>query len=113
MKRTLVALIYVGLTVFPAVAHNGHHDKIMGTVATIQDTRLEVKGATGKTSTVFITEKTKLLRGREAVKRADIKTGDRVVVTAMSMKGADGKPMLMAEEVRFAVGQVEKPRAKK
>ena len=113
MKRMLVALIYVGLTVFPALAHNGHHDKIMGTVATIQDTRLEVKGTTGKISNIFLTDKTKLLRGRETVKRADIKTGDRVVVTAMSMKGADGKSMLMAEEVQLGIAPAAKPKPKK
>jgi hypothetical protein len=113
VKRMLVALIYAGLAAFPVLAHNGHHERIMGTVSTIQDTRLEVKGTTGKTSIVFLTDKTKLLRGREIVRRADIRTGDRVVITAMSMKGSDGKSMLMAEEVRLGVAPVAKPTTKK
>ena len=113
MKRMLVALIYVGFMALPVLAQTGHHERILGTVSTIQDSRLEVKGTTGKTSTVFLTDKTKLLRGRETVKRADIRTGDRVVVTAMSMRGADGKSMLMAEEVRFGIAPVGKPKGKK
>jgi hypothetical protein len=113
VKRILVAIAFVGLTAFPVFAHNGHHDRIMGTVSTIQDTRVEVKGNTGKTSTIVLTDKTKVLRGTQALTRAEIREGDRVVVIAMSMKGSDGKPMLMAEEVRLGVAPVAKPKAKK
>jgi hypothetical protein len=113
VKRMLVALTYIGLSALPVLAHSGHHERIMGTVSTIQDTRLEIKVTTGKTSNVFLTEKTKLLRGKETVKRADIRTGDRVVISAMSMKGSDGKPMLMAEEVRLGSAPLEKLKTKK
>ena len=45
------------------------------------------------------------------MKRADLKEGDRVVVTATPMKGADGKTMLMAEQV--SLGAAAKPKAGK
>ena len=112
MKRVMLAIVLVGLLTSPAKAHIGHHDRIMGTVSAIHDTRLEIKGTTGKTSTVVLTDQTKVLQGAHAVKRTDIKEGARVVVTAMSMKGADGKAMLMAEEVRLGTAPAPKAKAR-
>ena len=89
-------------------AHEGHGQKIMGTVAAIHDTQLEVKGTNGKTSTIVLDEKTKVLKGKMAMKRTDLKEGDRVVVTAMPMKGADGKTMLMAEQVNLGAAPAAK-----
>ncbi len=101
MKQAVLAIALVALLTSPAKAHIGHHARIMGTVSAIHETRLEITGTTGKTSIVVLTDKTKVLRDEHAVKRTDIKKGARVVVTAMPMKGSDGKPMLMAEEVRL------------
>ena len=101
------ALMFVLALVSVAVAHEGH--QTMGTVAAIHDTHLEVKATNGKTSTFTLDDKTKVLRGKVAMKLADLKVGDRVVVTATDMKGKDGKVMLMATEVR--VGGAPAPKA--
>jgi hypothetical protein len=43
-----------------------------------------------------------VLRGKAKVTAEDIKPGERVVVTAMEQKGADGKSMMLASEVKLA-----------
>lgn len=85
-----------------AIAHEGHAHKMMGTVATVNDHRLEVKAADGKTAAVTLNETTKILRGKAPATLQDIKAGERVVVTAMEKKGPDGKAEMIASEVRLA-----------
>ena len=111
MKKVLLLTFTLAVALAPFMdAHEGHQ-KIMGTVSAIHDTQLEVKGTNGKTSTIVLDEKTKVLKGKVALKRTDLKEGDRVVVTAMSMKGPDGKTMLMAEQV--SLGAAPAAKAKK
>ena len=47
------------------------------------------------------------------MKRTDIHEGDRLVVTATSTKGSDGKAMLVAEEVRLGTAPPTKTNGKK
>lgn len=84
-----------------ALAHEGHTYKVMGTVTTLHENHLEVKTTNGKTSTITLNEKTKVLRGKAKVKVDDIKPGERVVVTATETKGKDGKATLVATQVRL------------
>lgn len=84
-----------------ARAHEGHAHKVMGTVSMLHENHLEVKATDGKTSTITLTEKTKVLRGKAKLKVADIKPGERVVVTATETKGKDGKATMIATEVRL------------
>ena len=112
MKKVLLLTFVLAVASVPLTfAHEGHGQKIMGTVSSIHDTQLEVKGTNGKTSMIVLDEKTKVLKGKAAMKRTDLKEGDRVVVTAMPMKGADGKTMLMAEQV--SLGAAPSAKAKK
>lgn len=111
MKKLLFALLLTLTFVPAAYAHKGHDHRIMGTVAVIQSGHLEVKAADGKTSSVLLNEKTKIVMGKMAHKVADIKVGDRVVVTATDVKGKDGKPMLIAKQV--ALGNAASPTVKK
>jgi len=84
-----------------ALAHPGHAHKVMGTVTTLDENHLEVTATDGKTSTITLNEKTKILRGKARVKADDIKTGERVIVTAMETKGKDGTTTMVATEVRL------------
>jgi len=105
MSRLAIMTLVLGaaLAAAPyAIAHEGHAHKMMGTVATVNDHRLEVKAADGKTAAVTLNEKTKILRGKVSARLQDIKAGERVVVTAMEQKGADGKAEMIASEVRLA-----------
>jgi hypothetical protein len=104
MSRRFVigAALVAALAIPPYVqAHEGHAHKVMGTVTTLHENHLEVKATDGKSSTITLNEKTKILRGKANAKLDDIKPGERVVVTATETKGKDGKATLVATEVRL------------
>ena len=82
-------------------AHEGHAHKVMGTVTALHENHFEVKATDGKTSTITLNEKTKILRGKATLKADEIKPGERVVVTATETKGKDGKATMIATEVRL------------
>jgi len=110
MKKTVFALLFAYVLAPLVFAHEGHDHKIMGTVAAVHENTLEVKGTDGKTSTFSLNEKTKIVHGTMAMKAADLKTGDRVVVTAQG----GGKAPFVAKEVRIgAAPAAAKPAAKK
>jgi hypothetical protein len=102
-KRFVIGAALVAALAIPAYAraHEGHAHKVMGTVATLHENHLEVKATDGKSSTITLNEKTKILRGQTQVKAEDIKPGERVVVTATETKGKDGKTTMIASEVRL------------
>ncbi len=103
MRRIVLALALLACVGAPAIAHEGHDHRIMGTVSVIHENGFEVKAARdGKVSMVVVNEKTKILREKTTATRSEIKVGDRVVVTAMTEKDAAGKETLVAREVRLA-----------
>jgi len=97
MTTTILAMLFA-LTLAPlASAHEGHDHKIMGTIAAVHDNTVDVKSTDGKTTTISLNDKTKILHGTTAAKSADLKAGDRVVVTATG----GGKDPFVAKEVRI------------
>jgi hypothetical protein len=102
-RRFVIGAALVAALAIPAYAraHEGHAHKVMGTVATLHENHLEVKATNGKSSTITLNDKTKILRGKTKVKAEDIKPGERVVVTATETKGKDGKTSMIASEVRL------------
>jgi hypothetical protein len=84
-----------------ARAHEGQAHKVIGTVTMRHENHLEVKATDGKTSTITLNEKTKILRGKTKVKIDEIKPSERVVVTAMETKNKDGKTMMIATQIRL------------
>ena len=102
-KRLALLSVLVAALAIPTYvrAHEGHVHKIMGTVSMRHDNHLEVKATDGKTSTITLNEKTKILQGKAKATADDIKTGERVVVTATETKGQDGQPVFVASEVRL------------
>src|SRR5438105_6257926 len=103
-KRTeRIALVFISALGIAggALAHEGPH-KVMGTVSSVNEHRIEVKATTGKVVSIDIDGKTKVLHGATAMKVSDIKIGERIVVTAMEKKGSDGKATLTASEIRLA-----------
>jgi hypothetical protein len=99
--RTLLAVIAVATLAVTVSAHEGHDHRIMGTVATVGDMRLDVKGTDGTTSVVVLNESTKIMKAKETKTAADIKAGDRVVITATQGKDKDGKTIFVAKEVHL------------
>lgn len=103
MRRLVLGVALVAALAIPryTFAHEGHVHKVMGTVTALHENHLEVKATDGKTSMITLNEKTRVLRGKIKAKALDIKSGERVVVTATEKKGKDGKSVLIATEVRL------------
>ncbi|MEO5761165.1 MAG: hypothetical protein ABIR28_02525 [Vicinamibacteria bacterium] len=81
-KHTLAAVLlavfgFAGL----ATAHEGHAHKVMGKVTAVDDMRIEVEGRDGKKVSGLLGPKTMFMRGRIVAVLADVKVGQRVVVT--------------------------------
>lgn len=70
----------------PAFAHEGHTHKVLGTVTMAASDHVMVKDKDGKDVTVRITKDTKVLKDKKAMTVEDIKTGMRVVITAVTEK---------------------------
>lgn len=102
-RRFMLVAALIAALAIPgyALAHEGHVHKVMGTVTTVHENHLEVKATDGKMSTITLNAKTKILRGKAAVKLDELKPGERVVVTATETKGKDGKATLVATEIRL------------
>ena len=97
MKKFALALLFAYVVTPFVSAHEGHDHKIMGTLSAVHENSVDVKATDGKLSTITLNDKTKILRGTTAVKLADLKAGDRVVVTATG----GGKDPFVAKEIKI------------
>ena len=103
----LIALSVAALAIpQQARGHEGHVHKLMGTVSIRHENHLELKSTDGRISTITLDDKTRIRRGKLEVKADDIKTGERVVVSAIETRNKDGKTMLIAKEIRLAAAAV-------
>jgi hypothetical protein len=95
----VVAALAVALLV-PAVisAHTGHVHKVMGTVAMVTPTQLEVKTTDGKVAVVLLNAKTVYEQGAAKTDLKTLKVGDRVVVEGTQATGAKN---VTAQKVRI------------
>ena len=86
MTRRLLLVVCATITLFaaPLRAHEGHEHKILGTVTMAAADHVMLTDKAGKEHTVHITDATKVLREKKPVAVADIKSGMRVVVTAIT-----------------------------
>ena len=84
--------------VIPAAgwAHEGHSEKVMGTVSTVDGNHVMVKTTANKTVMVMLDAKTKITRGKTTLKAADVRVGDRIVA-----EGPLEKDMLMATSLQL------------
>jgi urease accessory protein UreE len=101
-RRFVLGIAIAAALAVPAYAraHEGHVHKVMGTVMTRDQNRLEVKTTAGKTVTITLTDKTSILRGKNKLSAADLQPGERVVVNV----GA-GKEPFTAREVKLGVAK--------
>jgi hypothetical protein len=85
-RRIGIALAALALALFPllALAHGGE-EHMTGTVAKVSDTAVTVKTTAGKSVDVGFDAKTTYSRAAKPATKADIKTGDRVVIHAMEV----------------------------
>lgn len=97
MKQFLFAVLALSLLA-PALpmAHPGHEHKTMGTVTSIDKTKLVVKSTENKDVTFEILPTTAFKRGKEKGLQADLKAGMRVVVVTA------GETESKAKEIQYA-----------
>ena len=97
MNMKLVAAVVVTVAlVTPALAHEGHTHKVLGTVASVQASQIEVKGTDGKVLAIVVDAKTAITRGKEKLDATALKVGERVSVDYMQ-----DKSMNMATAVKL------------
>ena len=110
MKRTILTLVLtaaLSLGGVPlAVAHPGHAHKVLGTVTAIQGNTLEVKDPKGAVSKHVLGPTTKIRRDKTTLRVADIKVGDRVVITSSESKDKAGKAVVTVTDVQVGVQPV-------
>ena len=95
-RAFVLALALVAATLSPALAHEGHDHKLLGTLTEVGAGSIVVKAvADGALSTVTLTSTTKITRGKTKIAVADLKVGDRVVVNI-----GNGKAPLTAKAVQ-------------
>lgn len=97
----IVALVLGGGVIS---AHEGHAHPVMGTVTMAAADHLMLKTTQGKDVTMAVTEKTKVMKGKVAIKIEDLEAGTRVVVTPVS----DKEPLIAAT---IQIGVARKPAA--
>ena len=101
MKRLLMLALAFGLFTTATYAHSGMIH-IMGTVSSITDHSISVKGTDGKVQTAVFTSTTKFSRSDTASSVQDIKVSDHVVIHAVK-KGNQ----FIAAEVKVGVTKMK------
>ena len=88
-KKLIAGLALAAALVLPAVAlaHGAHVHKVVGTVATVDGSRMTVKTTDGKTVTVVVNAKTRITQGKVKADAAALKTGSRLVAEGTENKG--------------------------
>lgn len=82
MRRAIVVISVVAMALAGRLAaHEGHAHKVMGTVAALDATHVEIDVTDGRKVSVLLTPETKYLKGRNKAAAEDMKVGLRVVVT--------------------------------
>ena len=80
-RSTLALAVYLALFAALAIAHGGL-EHVIGTVAGVSDTSITVTNSAGKSIEVALDGKTTYAKNNQAIQRADVKVGDRVVIHA-------------------------------
>jgi len=94
----VAVLMLLGLPVAMA-AHAGHAHKVLGTIAAVSDTQLDVKTTDGKSVVVLLDTKTVYRQGKVRADAKMLKLGERVVVEA---EQAEGAKLMTAKTVTMA-----------
>lgn len=104
---TLLALALAFAASAPLFAHPGHKHKVLGTVTMAASDHVMLKDKDNKDVTVYVDKDTKVLKDKKGMKVEDIKTGMRVVVTAVTVKEKDVEKM-MAKTIELGAAPATK-----
>ena|SRR5689334_6410903 len=103
MKKFLFAVLALSLLV-PALpmAHPGHEHKTMGTVTSVEKSKVVVKTTEGKDVTFEIIPTTTFKRGKDKGMASDLKAGMRLVVVTA------GETESKAKEIDYSAAATTK-----
>ena len=103
-RLMLAALTLVAALPLRAMAHEGHDHKVLGTVTMAAADHVMLKDKDNKDVTVDLTREAKVLKDKKPMKVEDIKTGLRVVITAVTVKENSVEKMV-AKQVELGAAQ--------
>ena len=104
-RKWIVGIALAAALVLPMVAgaHEGHAHKVLGTVASVQGSNVQVKTTDGKVITVTLDGKTTFTRGKVKLDATALKVGERVSVDYMQQKTVNtAKTIKLAETAASA-----------
>jgi len=109
MKHLAAALsLLTGLSLLAGpAAHEGHSHKAMGFVKAVDAVHIEIETKEGKKVSALLDEETKYRRGKAAATAADVKAGERVVLTFVEKEGKK-----IVQEVLLAPAEGEQASSK-
>ena len=107
MFRLLVTAALLALAVAPALAHEGHVHKHMGTVTAVhvEKNHVEMKDTKGAAQSFYVDGTTKITKGSDPVALADLKSGTRIVAEVKTTNGRT-----VASSVRVGTAEATSPR---
>jgi hypothetical protein len=80
MRRILTAAMLVAAIATTALAHAGHIHNFLGTVKSVDESRLVITTTESKDATFVLTPKTTYSREGKSASKSDLRTGVRVAV---------------------------------
>ena len=88
-RKTIAGFTLAAALVVPAavLAHGAHVHKVVGTVATVDGSKMTVKTTDGKTVTVVLNAKTRITQGKVKADAAALRAGSRLVAEGTEDKG--------------------------
>ena len=89
------------ISVIPAMAHDGHTHRIMGTITAVDGKHLEVRTPSGENLSIQINDKTVTTRAKRKIALDQVKKGGRVVVDI-----GNGEDPLIAREIQVGATKI-------
>jgi hypothetical protein len=87
MKATsFLAIVLAAILANSVWAHEGHEERVLGTITAVDADSVAVKTKAGKTVRIALDQKTVVLRGSEKVTPTDIVVGERAAVSVASRR---------------------------
>ena len=102
MTRAVGAAFVLALiSIAPALAHDGHTHRIMGTVTAVDGKHMDVKTPSGEVLSIQINDKTLVTRAKRKIALDQVKKGGRVVVDI-----GNGEDPLIAHEIQVGATKI-------